>query len=78
MPIVRNDKRLSKYLTDSKLKMSAVYIFEIKGTKVNKLFKFLKGAFLRNGLPSGYDFWFAFRDFSEASKKYHFEIFLKI
>ena len=29
--IFRNNKPLPKYLTNRKLKMSAVYIFEIKG-----------------------------------------------
>ena len=34
-----------KYLTDSKLKMSVVFIFEIKGAKKDKIFNFSKGSF---------------------------------
>ena len=41
----RNNKPLPKYLTDQKLKMSVVFIFEIKDTKKNKIFNFLKGSF---------------------------------
>ena len=37
---VRNNKPLSKYLTDRKLKISAVFIFEIKGAKEDKIFNF--------------------------------------
>ena len=33
-------------MTDRKLKMSAVFIFEIKGAKKDKIFNFLKGGFL--------------------------------
>ena len=36
---------MPKYLTDRKLKMSAVFIFEIKGAKKDKIFNFLKGRF---------------------------------
>ena len=36
---------MPKYLTDRKLKMSAVFIFEIKGAKKDKIFNFLKGIF---------------------------------
>ena len=32
-------------MTDRKLKMSAVFIFEIKGTKEDNIFNFLKGSF---------------------------------
>ena len=32
-----------KLLTDRKLTMSAVFIFEIKGAKKDKIFNFLKG-----------------------------------
>ena len=42
---VRSNKPLPKYLIDSKLKMSAVTIFEIKGAKRDKIFNFLKGRF---------------------------------
>ena len=31
-------------MTDRKLKMSAIFIFEIKGAKKDKLFNFLKGS----------------------------------
>ena len=40
-----NDKRLLKYLTNKKFKMSVLFIFEIKGAKEDKIFKFLKGRF---------------------------------
>ena len=43
--IFRNNKPLPKYLTNRKLKMSAVYIFEIKGAKKDKIFDFLKSRF---------------------------------
>ena len=36
---------MPKYLTDRKLKMLAVFIFEIKGNKENKIFNFLKRSF---------------------------------
>ena len=32
-------------MTDTKLNMSAVFIFEIKGAKKNKIFNFLKDSF---------------------------------
>ena len=34
---------MPKYLTDRKLKMSAVFIIEIKDAKKDKVFNFLKG-----------------------------------
>ena len=34
-----------KYLTDRKLKMSALFILEIKGVKKDKILNFLKGRF---------------------------------
>ena len=37
---------MSKYLTEKKLKMSALFIFEIKGAKEDKIFNFFKGCFL--------------------------------
>ena len=43
--IFRNIKPLPKYLTDGWLKISAVFIFEIKGTKKDNIFNFLKGSF---------------------------------
>ena len=36
---------MPKYLTDWKLKLSAVFIFEIKGAKKDKIFNFLKSSF---------------------------------
>ena len=36
---------MPKYLTDRKLKLSAVFIFEIKGAKKDKIFNFLKSSF---------------------------------
>ena len=36
---------MPKYLTDRKLKISVVLIFEIKDAKKDKLFNFLKGRF---------------------------------
>ena len=44
----RNNKPLPKYLTDRKMKMSAVFIFEIKGAKKDKIFNFFKGQFFPN------------------------------
>ena len=38
-------------MTDAKLKMSAVFIFEITGTKKDKIFNFLKGRFSIMGDP---------------------------
>ena len=49
--IFRNNKPLPKYLTDRKLKMSAVFIFEIKDAKNGKIFNFLKGCFSVVGAP---------------------------
>ena len=49
--IFRNNKPLPKYLTNRKLKMSAVYIFEIKGAKKDKIFDFLKSHFTVMGGP---------------------------
>ena len=43
--IFRNKKRLPKYLTDRKLKMSTLFIFEIKRVKTDRIFNFLKGRF---------------------------------
>ena len=42
---------MPKYLTDRKLKISAVFIFEIKGAKKDKIFNFLKVSFLLMGGP---------------------------
>ena len=36
---------MPKYLTDRKLKMSDVFIFELKGAKKVKIVNFLKGSF---------------------------------
>ena len=38
-------------MTDKKLKMSPIFIFEIKGTKKDKIFNFLKGRFSVTGGP---------------------------
>ena len=40
-----------KYLTDAKLKMSAVFIFEITGAKNDEIFNFLKDRFSVMGSP---------------------------
>ena len=48
----RNNKPLPKYLTDRKLKMWAVLFFEIKDTKKDKIFNFLKGRFFVMGAPT--------------------------
>ena len=45
----RNDKPLPKYFTNRKLK--AVFIFEIKDGKKDKIFNFLKGCFFIMGAP---------------------------
>ena len=49
--VFRNNKPLLKYLTDRKLKMSTVFIFEIKDAKKDEIFKFLKGRFSVMGGP---------------------------
>ena len=53
---VRNNKTLPKYLTDTKLKMSAVFIFEIKSAKKDNIFNFLKGSFSVMGGPMDMNF----------------------
>ena len=35
---------MPKYLTDRKLKISNIFIFEIKGAEKNKIFNFIKGS----------------------------------
>ena len=42
---------MPKYLTNRKLKMSTVFIFEIKDGKKDKIFNFLKGCFFVMGAP---------------------------
>ena len=42
---------MSKYFTDKKLKMSALFIFETKGAKEDKISKFLMGRFSVMGGP---------------------------
>ena len=42
---------MPKYLTDRKLKLSVVFLFEIKRTKMDKNFNFLKGCFSVMGGP---------------------------
>ena len=42
---------MPKYLADRKLKMPAVFIFEIKDAKKDKIFNFLKGCFFVMGAP---------------------------
>ena len=42
---------MPKYFTDRKLTMSAVFIFEIKDAKKDKIFNFLKGRFSVMGAP---------------------------
>ena len=42
---------MPKYLTDRKLKISAVFIFKIKGAKKDKISNFLKVSFLLMGSP---------------------------
>ena len=54
--IFRNDKPLPKYLTDRKLKMSDVFILEIKGAKKDKVFNFLKGSFSEMRSPIDMNF----------------------
>ena len=53
----RNNKPLPKYLADRKLKMSAVFIFEIKNAKKDKIFNFLKGRFFVMGAPMDMSIW---------------------
>ena len=47
----RNNKPLPQYFTDKKLKMSAVFIFEIKDAKKDKIFNFFKDSFFVIGAP---------------------------
>ena len=54
--IFRNNKPLLKYRTDRKLKLSAVFIFEIKGVNKDKMFDFLKGRFSVMGGPMDFVF----------------------
>ena len=57
--------------------MSAVFIFEIKGAKKDKIFNFLKGSFSILGDPM--DMILAcVQDLCEASKRYNFAIFFTI
>ena len=42
---------MPKYLTDEKLKMSAFFVFEIKGASKAKIFNFLNGRFSITGGP---------------------------
>ena len=55
-----------KLLTDRKLTMSAVFIFEIKGPKKAKIFNFLKGRFSVIGGPMDV----IFGVFSDTKKVY--------
>ena len=47
---------LPKYVTDRKLNMSAVFIFEIKDAKKDKIFNFLKGRFFVMDVPMDISF----------------------
>ena len=58
--------------------MSAIFIFEIKSAKKDKIFNFLKGRFFIMGGPMDMNFWRVFRSLCKTSKKYNFAIFLKI
>ena len=54
--VLETKKRLSKYLTNKKWKMSAFFIFEINKKRQNgQNFQFFKGLFLRNEWPHRYD-----------------------
>ena len=70
----RNNKPLPKYLSDRKLKMSAVFTFEIKDAKKNKIFNILKACFFVMGAPMDIIFDLFLCD---ASKKYNFAIFFQ-
>ena len=59
-----------------KLKLSTVFIFEIKGAKKDKIFNFLEGRFSVMGDPI-WSIWHVFRDLCEASKKYNFAVFFQ-
>ena len=75
--IFRNNKALPTYLIDRKLKMSDVFIFEIKDAKRGKIFNFLKGCFSAMGGLTNMIFG-VFSEIYKASKKYNLVIFLKI
>ena len=49
--VFRNNKPLPKYLTDRKLKMLAVFIVKMKGTKKDKKFNLLRDRFFVMGGP---------------------------
>ena len=49
--VFRSNKPLPKDLTDRKLKMSTVFIFEIKDVKKDKIFNFLNDRFSAMGKP---------------------------
>ena len=49
--VFRSNKPLPKVLTDWKLKMSTVFIFEIKDVKKDKIFNFLNDRFSAMGKP---------------------------
>ena len=76
--IFRNNKPLPKYLTDRKLKMSAIFIFEAKAAKKKQQnFHFLKGCFSVMHGPID----MIFGVFSETyvrPNKYNFIFFLKM
>ena len=42
---------MPKYLTDRKMKMPTVFVFEIKDAKKDKIFNVLKGPFFVMGAP---------------------------
>ena len=53
--ISRNNKLLLKYLTDRKLKTSSVFVFEMKDTKKDKMFNFLRDSFSVMRVPMAMD-----------------------
>ena len=75
MSNIPNDKHYSKYLSYGKLKMSTIFVSEIKGAKNDKIFNFLNGRFSVMGGPMDT----IFGVFSETSEAFEaFCIVLKL
>ena len=65
-------------MTDRKLKMSVVFIFEIKGAKKDKIFNFSKSHFSVMGGPMVVIFGVFSDNYVRLLKKYNFSVSFKI
>ena len=74
----RNNKPLSKYLTDRELKMSAGFILEITGPKKDKIFNFLKGRYSVMGAPMDMIFDVFSETYARLVKSIILQFFFKI